>query len=217
MHRASGYTRRAILIAIKTNGSMTADALGRALGVSPVAVRQHLAALEAEGLVATSVERRTVGRPVHRYAITSAGDETFPRTYDELANALLDEHRAAHGDAAVDELFGRNRRRLQAGYELRMEGRDLAARVRELARIQDEGGYMAEAREEPDGTFLLVEANCAICRVARRHPAVCEQELAMFRALLGARASIVRERHIPSGDTVCAYRVRRGRPDSRAD
>src|SRR5687767_10368667 len=102
MHKANGITRSQILTSIKVNGSMTADSLAQELGISPVAVRQHLAGLEAEGYILTSVERRGLGRPVHRYSITSEGDETFPRAYDRVANELLDELRLTGGEAAVD-------------------------------------------------------------------------------------------------------------------
>jgi predicted ArsR family transcriptional regulator len=206
IHKANGYTRQEILTAIKVHGSMTADALGKELGISPVAVRQHLAALDSEGMVATSIERRAIGRPVHRYAITTRGDETFVRQYDALANSLLDELRHAQGEEAVEELFARRRARLASNHQLRMEGKSVEERVHELARIQAEDGYMASA-EATEGGYLIVEHNCAVCQVARRHRAVCNQELALFRQLLGPRAKVERITHIAAGDHACTYRI----------
>lgn len=206
MPKTNGYTRREILTAIKVHGSMTADALGKELGISPVAVRQHLAALDAEGMVVTSIERRAVGRPVHRYAVTTRGDETFERRYDALANALLDELRYSQGDEAVEELCARRRARLAASHQLRMEGKSIEERIHELARIQSEEGYMASV-EPVEGGYLLVEHNCAVCQVARRHRAVCNQEIALFRQLLGPRARVERLTIIADGDPACTYQI----------
>jgi predicted ArsR family transcriptional regulator len=81
----------------------------------------------------------------------------------------------------------------------------LADRVRALATIQDEAGYLAEAINGPDGELRLREHNCAIHDVARAVPAACQAELDLFRAVLGAR--VERETHIACGDRSCTYRI----------
>jgi predicted ArsR family transcriptional regulator len=206
MHKANGFTRQEILTAVKLNGSMTADDLGKELGISPVAVRQHLGALEAEGLITTTVERRGLGRPVHRYSVTAAGDETFPRDYDGLANSLLDELRYSAGEDAVAQLFAARRQRLVSDSQRDFDGKTLDARVHELARIQTGRGYMALATKEEDG-FRLTEHNCAICKVARSQPAACAEEMKMITELLGTAVVVRREKHILSGDTSCSYHI----------
>jgi predicted ArsR family transcriptional regulator len=193
--------------AIKLNGSMTAETLGKELGISPVAVRQHLTALEAEGHIVTSVERRGLGRPVHKYTLTLQGDETFPRAYDALANALLEELRFSQGDEAVDTLFAQRRERQLATHRIRMEGKSLAGRVAELAKIQSEGGYMALSYEADEG-FLLTEHNCAVCQIARHYPAACHNEIVLFQELLGEEAAIERTQHLMAGDHACTYWIR---------
>ena len=83
----------------------------------------------------------------------------------------------------------------------------LADRVRELAAIQDEQGYLCHATIEPDGvTFRLAEHNCAIYQVAAAYPGACNAEEELFRDVLGA--GVVRESHIASGDRCCSYTVR---------
>ncbi len=207
MHKANGITRREILTSIKVNGSMTADLLAQELGISPVAIRQHLGGLEAEGYVKTSVERRGLGRPVHRYSVTTDGDETFSRTYDRVANELLDELRLSGGEAAVDAVFAARRERLQSAILVRVHGKSLAARVEELARLQSDYGYMAKA--ETDGEdLLLVEHNCAICKIARNNRNACQHELIMLQNMVGDSAEVTREQYILDGDPTCTYRVR---------
>ena len=208
MPRGNGITRQEILLSIKSHGAMTAEELANEMGISQVAVRQHLTSLEAEGSVAVSVERRGLGRPSHRYTITAAGDETFPRQYDSLANALLNELRAWQGEAAVKQLLQLRRQRTSQTLASRLRDKPLAAKVNELARIETENGYMAEASAESEGTFTLVKRNCAVCSVARNHPEICcQSENTMFQDLLG-NVEVDLEQSIVNGDHVCAFRIR---------
>jgi predicted ArsR family transcriptional regulator len=84
-------------------------------------------------------------------------------------------------------------------------GAALADRVRELAVVQDELGYLCEAVEGPNGELFLREHNCAILHVASGVPAACRAELELFREVLGA--DVERETHIASGDRCCTYRI----------
>src|SRR5690349_12623551 len=123
MSRANGITRQEILTCLKIHGSMTAEELAQELGISQVAVRQHLTSLEAEDPIDIQIERKGLGRPAHRYFLTARGDETFPRHYDSLANGLLDELRAWQGETAVTELVQRKRARLIKDWLPRLEGK----------------------------------------------------------------------------------------------
>ena len=59
-----GPTRERILDLLKRRAEATARELATALGITPPAVRQHLTALERDGLVTGRTLRRPVGRPV---------------------------------------------------------------------------------------------------------------------------------------------------------
>ena len=58
----------------------------------------------------------------------------------------------------------------------------LVDRVRQLAVIQDEQGYLCHASVSADGSLLLQEHNCAIFHVAKGNPAACQAELDLFLA-----------------------------------
>jgi predicted ArsR family transcriptional regulator len=112
-------------------------------------------------------------------------------------------------------------RRRQVGDRIRRrmaerlpEGAGVAERVRFLADLQDEAGYLAEAVVADDGALRLREHNCAIDKIARRTTVVCDAELELFRELLGP--GVERESHIASGDRCCSYVVAPPEPD-RAD
>jgi len=201
--------RRAILVHLRRTGPATPDAIAGAVGASRSGVAQQLRALDSAGLVTRTAVRHGVGRPRHLYDITADAQDLFPSNYDGLATGLLAAILEVGGEALVEDVFAARRRQAEARLRERMERRlpdqaTLADRVRELARLQDELGYIAETRIEGD-VIRLLEHNCAVLDVARESPAACQAELDLFRALLGAE--VVRERHIVGGDRSCEYRI----------
>ncbi len=201
---SSSPTRREILRLIRVRGGMTAQQLATELQITSMGVRRHLLALERDGLVRVQTQRQAAGRPTYVYQLTAEGYDTFPRNYDLLATQLLDAARVREGPAKVQDLFSTRMDQLVAQYEPRMRGKDLAGRVAELAKIQDENGYMA-VWEKVDAGYLLKEQNCAIYRVACRFQEACEYEIELFRRLLDAQ--IERVSHQVKGDTACTYLV----------
>jgi predicted ArsR family transcriptional regulator len=202
--------RREIIVKLRRDGPASPDQLAAAIGASRTGVLQQLRALEATNFVSRQTVRHGVGRPRHLYDVTPDAQELFPSNYDALAAGLLAAIGAVGGDQLVEQVFQARRR--QIGERVRRDlddrvGRDapLVERVRALAVLQDEQGYLADAQIDPDGTVRLREHNCAILDVARGEVAACKAELELFREVLGA--DVVRETHIASGDRCCSYRV----------
>jgi predicted ArsR family transcriptional regulator len=208
MPRANGITRQEILTCLKYQGSMTAEELARELGISQVAVRQHLTSLEAEESIAIQVERKGLGRPSHRYHLTSKGDETFPRIYGTFANGLLDELRAWQGEEAVVELLERQRERCRLDWNPRLREKSVGEKVNELARLLSENGFMAEASPGNEDDYILIKRNCALCAVARNHPNVCCQTSAEFYKRLLGNVEVERGNSILNGEQRCEFFIR---------
>jgi DeoR family suf operon transcriptional repressor len=199
-------TRAALLRELKRTGEARAELLAERLGITVSGVRQQLAALQGDGLVAWREQRSGPGRPKHLWSLAPAGEALFPQAYDDLSNELLDGVAAEDPDL-VGRLFARRRERRIAQARARLAGLDLAARVAELARILDDDGYEATWLEQPDGTFLVVEQHCAIFAVARRYRHACASEIEFIRAVL-PDAAVERVSHIVEGATHCAYEIR---------
>jgi DeoR family suf operon transcriptional repressor len=204
---AQSATRRAILLTIKKHGEARAEELAETLAITPSAVRQHLSALVAEGLLGVREQRGAAGRPKHFYSVTSAAEDLFPKTYGDLTCELLD-YLAADEPGMVDRLFDRRRQRRVEQAEARLAGRSFPERVEELARILDEDGYLAGVeRDSDDGTWYIVEHNCAILEVAFRYGQACSSEIGFLREVM-PDAEIDRITHMASGQHHCAYRIR---------
>lgn len=202
--------RRELLLRLRHDGPSTPERLAASLGLSRTGVLQQLHALEAAGLVSRQAVKHGVGRPRHEYDVTDAAQDLFPTNYDGLAAGLLAAIRAIGGDTLVEGVFEERRRITRERVRQRMAERlapdaPLSERAQELAVIQDEQGYLAEALIGADGVIRLVERNCAIHRVSSEHAAACQAELDLFREVLGT--TVERETHIAAGDRCCSYRI----------
>ena len=202
--------RRELLVRLRRDGPSSPDHLATSLGASRTGVLQQLRALEAANLVRRETVRHGVGRPRHVYDVTEHAQDLFPAAYDGLATGLLAAIRSVGGEGLVDEVFEARRRMATERVRERLAERlpaeaSVVDRARELAVIQDEQGYLAEAVLGPDGVIRIVEHNCAIHHVATGAEAACRAELELFRDVLGA--DVERETHIVRGDRCCTYRV----------
>jgi predicted ArsR family transcriptional regulator len=206
MDRQLTASRQEILRLLRFRGEMTVDELSRLMGISSVAVRQHLEVLTAANLVTSLTERRPIGRPRRVYALTDAADDLFPKNYHILAHQILDHLLERDGPKKVAEVFEGRRQRLEAQYAERVRGKSLRDRVAAVAKMQDENGYMSDWEQREDGSFVLREHNCAICKVARNFPQACQKELELFTNLLDADVS--RDQHMAKGDCMCSYVIR---------
>ena len=210
---SSRALRREILVRLRREGPATPDQLAAAIGASRTGVLQQLRALEATHFVRRETVRHGVGRPRHLYDVTPDAQELFPSNYEGLAAGLLQAIGAVGGEGLIEQVFQARRR--QIGERVRRQVDELVgpdasigAKVRALAVLQDEQGYLASTVVRPDGTIELREHNCAILEVARGQPSACEAELELFREVLGV--DVVRMTHIASGDRCCAYRIATG-------
>ncbi|MEO5941560.1 MAG: winged helix-turn-helix transcriptional regulator [Candidatus Limnocylindrales bacterium] len=202
--------RREILERLRREGPASPDQLAIAIGASRTGVLQQLRALEETHFVSRQTVRHGVGRPRHLYDVTADAQELFPSNYDALAEGLLAAIGAVGGDALIDQVFQARRRQIGARVRRELDERvgpdaPLIDRVRALAVLQDEQGYLADAVIDQDGTIRLREHNCAILDVARGQRSACDAELDLFREVLGA--DVVRDTHIASGDRCCSYSI----------
>lgn len=198
-----------VLMALKMHGALSSSALGSLLGTSGEAARQQLVRLAEEGLVIASSEARGVGRPTQSWSLTPAAQSRFPDTHAALTVQLLDIVRSSLGPAALDTIISVREAETRAAYETVIADQlSLRDKVAALTDLRSAEGYMADWREQPDGSLLLVENHCPICAAATACQGFCRAELDVFRAVLGPEIEVTREEHIVAGGRRCSYAIR---------
>jgi predicted ArsR family transcriptional regulator len=202
-------TRRAITKLLKTEGPIDSAQLGKRLGLTAMAVRQHLYSLQREGLVTAEERPVPIGRPAKFWRLTPDADHLFPEAYAELSVALIDSVKDAFGEEGLERVLTSRCARQRMDYTKRIPPRaTLEKKLRELAKVRTEEGYMAEIRSEGNGSYLLVENHCPICAAANACQGFCSTELDLFRSVLGPNVSVERAEHIVKGDQRCVYRIK---------
>jgi predicted ArsR family transcriptional regulator len=201
--------RRRVVDLLKRTDAATAPQLAETLGLSGAAVRQHLDGLSAAGLVERAASAPVgPGRPPMAWRLTDLAQDLFPDRHADLTVTLIDTIRSTLGDDALQKVISARTVAQDAEYRTVVPTvGPLGERVAALARQRTAEGYVAEAVDAGDGSFLLVEHHCPICEAAASCLDLCRSELSLFRSVLGPDTVVERTRHLMSGDQRCVYRI----------
>ena len=201
--------RAAVLDLVKRKGPVAAETLAENLGITAMAVRQHLASLETDGLAESETRGGLRGRPARLWRTTPGAEPHFPDTHAQLAADLIAQMKKTFGEEGLDRLLAlRTVEQLRLYRKKTAPKHTLRARLEALAAIRSKEGYMAEVRKDPEtGGWLFVENHCPVCAAARLCTGLCREELVLFRKVLGRDVCVERVSHILAGAGRCAYRV----------
>ena len=196
-----GRTRTRVARLLLERGSATASELGEQLGLSPAAIRRHLDAMLAEGLVEAR-ERPQRGRR----SLTAFARESFPHHYDDLATAALRWIAQRHGPRAVSAFAEAQVSALEdrCRAAMREAGDDPLARAEALAGALTAEGYAAGASTIASGGQLC-QHHCPVAHVAAEFPQLCEAETQVISRLVGTH--VQRLATIANGDGVCTTHI----------
>ena len=101
--------------------------------------RQHLTALERDGMVIKGETQSSGGRPEQLFGLTTAGHELFPRHYSWFAELLISSLREEQGTEALRERLEGMGKAAGRQVATRLAGaKDRAERIRVLSEIMRE-------------------------------------------------------------------------------
>lgn len=209
MEEAKLKIKDQILHCLKMQGAQTANTLAAQLGVSPMAIRQHLQQLQAERWVTYCEEKRPMGRPVKLWSLTPRTQVRFPDSHAELMQDVLRSIAALWGEEGLDRLIADRSSRQIAAYREKITERGASTwqqQVEAIADLRTQEGYMAEVIEQ-NGALLLVENHCPICVAAQSCQQLCRAEREVFQVVLGPQLRVQRVEHLLRGDRRCAYLI----------
>lgn len=195
-------TRREILKLMRSTEIATVKTIAESLELSVPTVRHHMAILERDGLVLRSIERGKIGKPPIIYSLSLKGEESFPKKYDRLSSALIEQAKFKDGQDAVLDLM---RDIAQRKVHKRDAAPDRLAREDQIdlmLAIMEEEGF------EPQLDFQAKQVEirhhtCPYQAVALEHPEVCELDVQIIQCCLGG--TIERTAWRPDGDRVCVF------------
>ncbi len=201
-----GESRDRILRCLKRDGTATIPELAAEIELSVETVRAHLRGLAAQSLVERRGSRRQGrGRPEFLHGLTEAAEALFPNRESKVLNALVQYMQNTGQDALLEAFFESETERRRTEARGRIAGLSGEARVREVARILDDEGFMATVEQDAEGMWLLRLGHCPLHNLVTLTQQPCRSELAFVRELLGSDTA--RISHIPDGASACTYSV----------
>lgn len=168
------------ILSLLTRQEWSVQDLAHRLSITGAAVRQHIAGLEAQGLVTHRKQGGEPNRPTFLYRLSEQGKEAFPKRYDLLAHVLLQSLEEEVGTEGASRALERAGEQVAADLP---SGRsaDPAVRRREtLAALERELAWQGQWVEETNGELNLTLYLCPFQSVSKQHPEVCP---AFFRGL----------------------------------
>lgn len=178
-------SRRKILALLNRTEHMTVAEMSREMGITPMAVRQHLLSLEKKGVVRYSPQRAGIGRPVFQYSLTDKAQDLFPKGYRAFASDILEIIEETDGREKVDRVFNARREKMLTRHRSAL--RSLRRRKDQVAALAEQfnrDGYMAEWSAGPTG-YTIKLFNCLIQGMIHDYPEACRSDLELMRDLFG--------------------------------
>ena len=207
---ADGFSepKKKLLYYLKVMQEAGLQELANTMKMSRMGVHKHLSLLQKRGLVEAVEIREHVGRPRMIYKLTSQSTTIFPKSYGAIATHALDFIERNMGKEGVEKVLRERQRDLFDLYNNRLKDLGFDKRVKELAKIRDEEGYMAESKKESrgGGNHVILEYNCPIIHIAEKHWEACSTESELFEKLLDAK--IETTHRAAKGDLICKFQIK---------
>ena len=196
-----------ILESIKRNGAVTAKQLSEEFGMTSMGARQHLQALEEDGLLQFEDIKAKVGRPNRHWSLTQKGHDQFSDRHRDLTIQVIDAVEHLFGQEGLAKVALERENSVYQSYRTAMQDcLTLPSKLQKLVELRSAEGYMAELQETPSG-FLFIENHCPICKAATRCRSLCQSELNVFQRLIGDDYLVSRTEHIVEGERRCVYAI----------
>ncbi|MBM4422833.1 MAG: ArsR family transcriptional regulator [Chloroflexi bacterium] len=195
-------TREEILGYIRRKGTASVSELAETTGVTPVSIRHHLSALQADGLISSAESHSGVGRPKLLYSLTQAALERFPTKYLRLTDRLLDEMKSAMPAEMIDRMFAAIAQDIATDHASKFEGKPLDDKLGLLVEVLGEEGFMAAWNKVGDA-YHLTEYSCPYFVIGQRHPEVCTIDQTLISKVLDR--PVEKTTCLLNGDQRCVF------------
>lgn len=188
----------------KHKQGLTIDELAEAAGITRTAVRQHLATMEADGLVEHGPLRETAGRPSRLYRLAERGMEIFPRQYSWFSELMLASIRKERGADGLATWLRELAVSVASSFESELAGLPTEQRIARTIELMNQLSYEAEQASAEDGPEPAIDAcNCVFHHLAMKFPEVCQFDLALLERMSGT--GMTQTRCMVRGDQVCRF------------
>jgi predicted ArsR family transcriptional regulator len=187
---------------------LSVDELSKGLEITRNAVRQHLASLEAAGLVAAGSMRPSGGgRPQQLYILTELGKEMSPRQYSWLAQLVVASVRREQGmenmSTRMNEIGANVAQQIRSQYPALTTHKE---KVDKLAEVMDQLGYNARNATLPGGEAVIEADNCVFHTMAKKDLEICHLDRGLMETFTDSK--VEQNECMARGGNVCRFKLK---------
>jgi predicted ArsR family transcriptional regulator len=187
---------------------LSVDELSKGLEITRNAVRQHLASLEAAGLITLGTTRPSGGgRPQQLYILTELGKEMSPRQYSWLAQLVVASVRREEGMENMSKRM--NEIGANVAQQIRSQYPDLTThqeKVEKLAEVMDQLGYNARNATLPGGEAVIEADNCVFHTMAKKDLEICHLDRGLMETFTDSK--VEQNECMARGGNVCRFKLK---------
>ncbi len=192
---------------LKNKGGLTLEELSEYLKITRNAVRQHIAALENNGIVTEGVTRPSGGRPEQLYVLTDEGKEFFPRNYSWFAQLMVESIAQESGVEGLRERLGT----MGVGVAQQLLSQNSVLKTREqkvekLSEVMEELGYNTRSFAVNSDAPTIEADNCIFHNLAMKNPEICQFDLALLSTFTDS--TVNHEECMAKGGNVCRFKFK---------
>jgi predicted ArsR family transcriptional regulator len=192
---------------LKNKDGLTLEELSDYLKISRNAVRQHIAALENNGIVTEGMTRPSGGRPEQLYVLTDEGKEFFPRNYSWFAQLMVESIAQESGVVGLRERLGT----MGEGIAQKLLSQNSVLKTREqkvekLSEVMEELGYNTRSFAVNSDALTIEADNCIFHNLAMKNPEICQFDLALLSTFTDS--TVNHEECMAKGGNVCRFKFK---------
>jgi predicted ArsR family transcriptional regulator len=176
-------TRGQILSLLRTR-DCTVEDIATQLQLTDNAVRAHLISLDRDGLVVRAGTRPGSRKPHVVYALTSAIEQVFPKSYGPLIDLILTAVAKRMEPARLRQAMRAVGRKIAEQASINLTGKSREQRMQAAVRVLGELGGVATV--EKAGKINIIKGRgCPIAAATAYHPEACLIAESLLREITG--------------------------------
>ena len=199
-------TSTKIILLLKEQKNLSLEDLSTSLGISKVAVLNHLKVLEQQGIVTRKVLRKNIGRPVYLFSVNNDARGSLGSSADVMLEAFMNFLKNRGMEATVKEFLEERYKSVFHEYFGKLSSLPPEERVRMLTLLRQKDNYYPEMKNL-QGDYELSEFNCPILSISKNFGFACSMETNLFERLLDTGVSSTHRQVDGSG--VCRFLIRK--------
>ncbi len=187
--------KQQILLELKRSQGLSVGQLCTFVKLSYMGVKQHCVALQKQGYLDTWRRPKGMGRPEKVYRLTPQAQELFPSDSTEFTCSILRSVESVYGQVAPEKILHQIYQEQTQSLRKELQGATFEERVRSLAGLREDRGYMAEYYFCPETSrHQLIEYNSPVLQIGDLYPILFDLEKQMLEELLDATTTRDTER-----------------------